>query len=96
MRTTHAAVAVRRVMAVVGVVLLMVWPTTVGAGAGGASSLTVTGPGLLEHLEALQAIGDANGGNRAFDEPGYDASVDYVAGRLESAGYTVTRQTIVG
>ena len=96
MSTTHAAVAVRRVMAVVGVVLLMVWPTTVGAGAGGASSLTITGPGLLEHLEALQAIGDANGGNRAFDEPGYDTSVDYVAGRLESAGYTVTRQTIVG
>ncbi len=94
MSTTRVAVSVRRVVAVVGVVLLMAWPTTGGAGAD--ATVTITGPGLLEHLEALQSIGDDNGGNRAFNEPGYDASVDYVAGRLEAAGYTVERQTIVG
>ncbi|MFC3690543.1 aminopeptidase, partial [Aquipuribacter hungaricus] len=34
--------------------------------------------GVMEHAEALQAIADANGGNRASDTPGYQASVDYV------------------
>ena len=48
--------------------------------------------GVFEHLEALQAIADANGGTRASGTPGYDASVDYVAGLLEDAGYEVTRQ----
>jgi Zn-dependent M28 family amino/carboxypeptidase len=48
--------------------------------------------GVLGHLEAFQAIADANGGTRASATPGYDASVDYVAGLLEDAGYEVTRQ----
>ena len=52
----------------------------------------VTLPGLRRHLERLQAIADANGGNRAARTPGYAASVDYVAGVLEGAGYSVTRQ----
>jgi Zn-dependent M28 family amino/carboxypeptidase len=47
----------------------------------------VTTDGVLRHLEALQAVADANGGNRASGRPGYAASVDYVVGQLESAGY---------
>jgi Zn-dependent M28 family amino/carboxypeptidase len=43
--------------------------------------------GVLEHLDALQAIADANGGTRASGTPGYEASVDYVVERLEAAGY---------
>jgi Zn-dependent M28 family amino/carboxypeptidase len=39
------------------------------------------------HQAALQAIADANGGNRFSGTPGYDASVDYVVERLEAAGY---------
>jgi Zn-dependent M28 family amino/carboxypeptidase len=46
----------------------------------------------FEHLAALQAIADANGGTRASGTPGYDASVDYVAGLLDAAGYDVERQ----
>ena len=42
----------------------------------------VTLEGVVEHLEALQAIADANGGNRAAGLPGYAASVDYVVERL--------------
>lgn len=42
------------------------------------------------HLDALQAIADAEGGNRAVTLPGFDASVEYVAGVLEDAGYVVT------
>ncbi len=47
---------------------------------------------VLVHLDALQSIADANGGTRASGTPGYDESADYVAGLLEDAGYSVTRQ----
>jgi Zn-dependent M28 family amino/carboxypeptidase len=49
----------------------------------------VTGDGAFGHLEELQRIADANGGNRALGTPGYDGSVDYVARTLRDAGYTV-------
>jgi Zn-dependent M28 family amino/carboxypeptidase len=52
----------------------------------------VTPEGVLEHLEALQAVADANGGNRASGLPGYRASVDYVVEQLEAAGYEPTVQ----
>ena len=44
------------------------------------------------HQAALQAIADANGGTRVSGSPGYDLSADYVAGRLQAAGYDVTLQ----
>ncbi len=44
------------------------------------------------HQAALQAIADANGGNRFSGRPGYDRSVDYVVGKLQAAGYNVTVQ----
>lgn len=50
----------------------------------------VTVDGIQEHLVALQAIADANDGDRAAGTSGYDASVEYVAGRLTAAGYAVT------
>jgi Zn-dependent M28 family amino/carboxypeptidase len=52
----------------------------------------VTTNGVFRHLRAFQRIADQNDGNRAAGLPGYDASVDYVAGRLEAAGFDVTRQ----
>ncbi len=48
--------------------------------------------GAREHQAALQAIADANGGIRTSGTPGYDASVAYVAERMEAAGYDVTVQ----
>lgn len=42
------------------------------------------------HQAALQAIADANGGERAAGTPGYDQSVSYVVGKLTAAGYDVT------
>ena len=36
----------------------------------------VTLDGVRAHQAALQAIADANGGNRVSGAPGYDASVD--------------------
>ena len=47
----------------------------------------VTAEGILEHLRALEAIADANGGNRASGTPGYDQSAEYVLDRLRAAGY---------
>jgi Zn-dependent M28 family amino/carboxypeptidase len=52
----------------------------------------VTVDGVRQHQAALQAIADANGGNRFSGLPGYDASVLYVVERMEGAGYQVTVQ----
>jgi Zn-dependent M28 family amino/carboxypeptidase len=46
------------------------------------------------HLRALARIGEQNRNTRAAGTPGYDASVDYVAGRLRSAGYRVRLQEV--
>jgi Zn-dependent M28 family amino/carboxypeptidase len=50
----------------------------------------VTPNGVFRHLRAFQRIAEQNGNTRAAGTPGYDASVDYVVGRLESAGFDVT------
>ena len=47
----------------------------------------VTVAGMMRHEHALQDIATANGGIRASGTPGYQASVDYVVGKLEDAGY---------
>ncbi|MGV9312665.1 M28 family metallopeptidase [Streptomyces sp. NPDC003691] len=44
------------------------------------------------HLTQFQSIAAANGGNRAHGRPGYRASLDYVKGKLDAAGYTTTIQ----
>ena len=49
----------------------------------------LAGEGAFRHLQALQDIATANGGNRAAGTPGYDRSAEYVAARLKEAGYTV-------
>ncbi|MFW0792759.1 M28 family metallopeptidase [Gordonia sp. CPCC 205515] len=48
---------------------------------------------VMTHLRALQTIADRHDGNRASGTAGYDASVDYVAGKLKDAGFTVTTPT---
>ena len=48
---------------------------------------------LKAHLEALQAIADAHDGHRATGSAGFEASVAYVAGELEAAGYLIERQS---
>ncbi|KNB50054.1 M28 family metallopeptidase [Streptomyces caatingaensis] len=44
------------------------------------------------HLNQLQSIANANGGNRAHGRTGYKASLDYVKSKLDAAGYTTTVQ----
>jgi Zn-dependent M28 family amino/carboxypeptidase len=53
----------------------------------------VTLDALVGHLEAFQAIADANGDTRVSGTPGYDASVAYVVEELEAAGVEVELQS---
>jgi Zn-dependent M28 family amino/carboxypeptidase len=57
----------------------------------------ITEADLMAHLQAFQDIADANPGpdghpSRNSGEPGYKASVDYVAAKMQAAGYNVTIQ----
>src|ERR1700689_4621551 len=49
----------------------------------------VTPDAMMAHLTKLQDIANANGNTRAVGTPGYDASVDYVAGKLRDKGFDV-------
>jgi Zn-dependent M28 family amino/carboxypeptidase len=51
---------------------------------------TVNADAMMGHLQKLQDIADANGGNRALGTPGYAASVDYIANTLRDKGFDVT------
>ncbi|WP_232016704.1 M28 family peptidase [Gordonia insulae] len=53
----------------------------------------VTLDNVMGHVRALQSIAERHNGNRASGTAGYDASVDYVAGRLTDAGFSVTTPT---
>ncbi|MYW05808.1 peptidase M28, partial [Streptomyces sp. SID3343] len=68
-------------------------------------TLTVSGPGnpgstppdinvsnVQAHLSQLQTIATQNGGNRRAGSAGYTASVAYVKGKLQAAGFTVSEQ----
>jgi Zn-dependent M28 family amino/carboxypeptidase len=44
---------------------------------------------MMAHLSKLQDIANANGHTRAVGTPGYDASVDYVVGKLRDKGFDV-------
>ncbi|MEV6784137.1 M28 family metallopeptidase [Streptomyces sp. NPDC051098] len=44
------------------------------------------------HLNQLQSIATANGGNRAHGRAGYKASLDYVKAKLDAAGFTTAIQ----
>lgn len=50
----------------------------------------ITVEGMLQHLEALQAIADGNEGTRVAGSSGFDASTHYVADILRATGYRVT------
>ena len=66
-----------------------------GPGGVDTSALTdaVTVNEIMKHQRAFQQIANENDGTRASGLPGFDASADYVANKLEKAGYDVTRQT---
>src|SRR4051812_35765354 len=61
----------------------------VGGPQAGVLSDRTIGDGAFRHLQALQDIAAASGGNRAAGTVGYDRSAQYMAERLKEAGYAV-------
>ena len=47
---------------------------------------------MAGHMQALQRVADANGGNRASGTSGYEESARYVEEQLRAAGYAPVRQ----
>lgn len=87
----------RRILGAGGIAVLLVAGMATSAQAAepidsSALRAAVGSAGIGEHLDALQAIADANGGTRASGTPGFDASAEYVKGKLAAAGYTVSEQ----
>jgi aminopeptidase S len=73
-------------------------PTAQAAVSAPAGTLVAAAPNIpvasvKAHLTQLQSIATANGGNRAHGRPGYLASVTYLKGLLDSAGFTTQQQS---
>ncbi|MGH3325572.1 MAG: M28 family peptidase, partial [Streptomyces sp.] len=51
---------------------------------------------VQQDLKDLQSVAEANGGNRAHGRPGYKASIDYVKGKLDAAGFETSVQEFDG
>ncbi|MBO0652068.1 M20/M25/M40 family metallo-hydrolase [Streptomyces triculaminicus] len=71
--------------------------TTATATAGKTAARAAAAPDISvanvkAHLNQLQSIANANGGNRAHGRSGYKASIDYVKGKLDAAGFTTSVQ----
>lgn len=71
------------------------------SGTGLAGPATVTAApdipvaNVLAHLNQLQSIATANGGNRAHGNPGYRASADFIKAQLDAAGYVTVLQPFI-
>lgn len=75
------------VLAALGAVVLSGTAGAATPAGSGALRDAVGVDGVEEHMAALQAIADANGGTRASGTPGYDESLQYVKDELEATGY---------
>ncbi|MFV0134286.1 M28 family metallopeptidase [Streptomyces sp. HMX87] len=86
--TTAGVVAVATLMA--GGSLAGAAPSSKPATAAAAPDIPIAN--VKAHLSQLQSIATANGGNRAHGRPGYQASLTYLKGKLDAAGFTTTVQ----
>jgi aminopeptidase S len=87
-----------RAAAAVAVAAATLFTTGSIAGAAPAPEAVATAPDLpvanvKAHLSQFQSIATANGGNRAHGRAGYTASLNYVKGKLDAAGFTTTVQS---
>ncbi|WP_344854418.1 M28 family metallopeptidase, partial [Planomonospora alba] len=77
---------------------LVLAPLTASSAATSATGSAAAPPdvslaAVKAHLSQFQSIATANGGNRAHGRPGYLASVNYIKGLLDGAGFTTTVQS---
>ncbi|MFJ4502067.1 M28 family peptidase [Streptomyces sp. NPDC088864] len=66
---------------------------TDGGGTPGGTPPDIDVAKVQAHLTQFNTIASQNGGNRRAGSAGYNASLTYVKGKLQAAGYTVTEQT---
>ncbi|GAA0906520.1 M28 family peptidase [Virgisporangium aurantiacum] len=79
--------------ATVAVGLAVVTTTLVAASPANAAPPDISLASVKAHLTQLQSIATANGGNRAHGRPGYLASVNYIKGILDAAGFSTVVQS---
>jgi aminopeptidase S len=99
--TLHRFVLPRRLTAVLALTLTGLLATPAAAPAAVRTTAdvqllaapTIPVADVRAHLTQLQTIATANGGNRVHGGAGYLASVNYVKGKLDAAGFTTTLQT---
>src|SRR4051794_38436788 len=82
-----------RALSLIGSAVLAAGIITVPAQAAFAAAPDIPVASVKAHLTQLQSIATANGGNRAHGRPGYLASVTYVKGLLDSAGFVTSQQS---
>ncbi|WP_328550144.1 M28 family metallopeptidase [Streptomyces sp. NBC_00366] len=86
-----AAVTVSAVMLLTGGSIAGAAPAAAPAPAATAAP-DISVANVKAHLDQLQSVATANGGNRAHGRAGYKASLDYVKAKLDAAGFTTTVQ----
>ncbi|CAI3796414.1 M20/M25/M40 family metallo-hydrolase [Pseudarthrobacter sp. MM222] len=89
----HRNIRAAAIAATMGLAVGFAPPAAADAGTdSGALRAAVSAENILSHLKALQAVADANGGNRAAGTRGYEKSARYIEDRLKDAGYEPVRQ----
>lgn len=58
-----------------------------------AAAPDIDGAAVAAHAQQLEDIADANGGHRAFGSEGHAASLEYIKGKLDAAGFETEIQT---
>ncbi|WP_419999402.1 M28 family metallopeptidase [Streptomyces boninensis] len=77
---------------VAGLTVVLTMPSGAAAPRPAAEAPDIPVASVKAHLSELQSIASANGGNRAHGRAGYKASLDYVKGKLDAAGFTTSIQ----
>ncbi|MFD9909759.1 M28 family metallopeptidase [Streptomyces sp. NPDC059063] len=89
---TAAALAVAALLTTSAISTAATGPTGTTAPPRAAAAPDIPVANVKAHLSQLQSIASANGGNRAHGSAGYRASLDYIKGKLDAAGFTTTVQ----
>ncbi|HEX7305793.1 M28 family metallopeptidase [Lentzea sp.] len=83
-----------RILIALAAALTVAGTTTAHAAAPAAlAAPNISVANVQSHLTQFQSIANANGGNRAHGRPGYLASVNWVKGKLDAAGFTTRVQS---
>src|SRR5690349_3793084 len=82
-----------RILIALAAALMVTGTTTAQAAPAALAAPNISVANVQAHLNQFQSIANANGGNRAHGRPGYLASVNWVKGKLDAAGFTTWVQS---